>query len=422
MMHDLTATGLPVDAVCGAAARAGMRQGDRLLTVDGRQAVDLLDVEFAAADGCFEVEVGRAGRRLTLEVCCESGEPHGVELAGGLGSALRVCRNACRFCFVDQLPPGLRGGLYVKDDDYRLSFLEGNFVTLSNMEDEDLARVERLRLSPLYVSLHAWDDDARVALMGPAARPTRVRLERLAAAGIRSHVQIVLCPGWNDGAVLEESILRLAALEAVEDVGVVPVSLATEGDLRRVTQGDAQAAVTLIETLQARLRRDRGRAFVHAADELYLLTAAMPPATDAELQYENGIGICAAFLDDAARSRHEPSQRPPLALLTGRLAEPVVRQACATLGGARPFVVENRLFGLHVTVTGLLGGRDVIAALQRTPLGSGEWLAVPRAFLPRHSETTLDGVRTDELRRACAGHLVVAESLADAVETSAASW
>jgi putative radical SAM enzyme (TIGR03279 family) len=345
-----------------------------------------------------------------------------VELAGGLGSSPRVCRNACRFCFVDQLPPGLRAGLYVKDDDYRLSFLEGNFVTLSNMGDDDLERVERLRLSPLYVSLHAWDDARRVALMGSAARTTRARLERLAAAGIRSHVQIVLCPGWNDGVILEETILRLAGLQSVEDVGVVPVSLAAEGELRRVTPADAEAAVALIEALQHRLRRELGRAFVHAADELYLLCAAMPPPADAELQYENGIGICAAFLEEAARcARHRVARQPPLALLSGTLAEPVVRRACELLGDARPFVVDNGLFGPHVTVTGLLGGRDVIAALRHTPLQNGERLTVPRAFLPRHAEVSLDGVTLDELRCACAGRLVVAESLGDALETSAAS-
>jgi len=413
--------GLPVEAVSGAALRGGLRTGDRLLAVDGGPAVDVLDLEFVAADGCFEVEVERAGRRLTLEICCAPGEWHGVELAGGLGSTPRVCRNACRFCFVDQLPPGLRAGLYVKDDDYRLSFLEGNFVTLSNMEDADLARVERLHLSPLYVSLHAWDDDTRVALMGPAARPTRARLERLAAAGIRSHVQIVLCPGWNDGVILEETILRLAGLESIQDVGVVPVSLAAEGELRRVTPGDAETAVTLIEALQHRLRRERGRAFVHAADELYLLCGATPPEADAELQYENGIGICAAFLDEAAGSARRGPVRPPLALLSGTLAEPVVRRACELLGDARPFVVHNRLFGPHVTVTGLLGGREVIAELRRAPLGSGEWLVVPRAFLPPYSEVTLDDVTVAELRRACAGRLLVAGSLAAALETSAAA-
>ncbi|MBM3147574.1 MAG: DUF512 domain-containing protein [Actinobacteria bacterium] len=420
MTRDGSPGGLPIEGVHGASARAGMRTGDRLLAVAGAPAVDVLDLEYAAADGCFDVEVERGGRRLTLAVRCAPGESHGVELAGGLGSGPRVCRNACRFCFVEQLPPGLRAGLYVKDDDYRLSFLEGNFVTLSNMGDSDLERVERLRLSPLYVSLHAWDDDRRVALMGPAARPTRARLERLAAAGIRSHVQVVLCPDWNDGAVLEETIIRLAGLEGVRDVGVVPVSLARGGELRRVTPGDAEAAVTRIEALQSHLRRERGRAFVHAADELYLLCATLPPPADAELQYENGIGICAAFLDDAARcARRREARRPPLALLSGELAAPVVRRACELLGDASPFVVGNTLFGPHVTVTGLLGGRDVIAALRRAPLETGEWLAIPRAFLPRHGEVTLDDVTVDELRRACAGRLVVAGSLADALEMSA---
>lgn len=411
-----------VEAASEAVERAGVRAGDRLQSVDGRPVVDALDVEFAAADGGFTLVIDRGGRRVAFEVRLRPGEGHGLVLAGGLGGPTRVCRNTCRFCFVDQLPAGLRPGLYVKDDDYRLSFLEGNFVTLSNMDEDDLERVERLRLSPLYVSLHAWDDEPRVALMGPATADSRVKVCRLAAAGIRLHVQVVLCPGWNDGAVLEETVLRLAELTSVDDVGVVPVSLAREHGLRRVTPHDAAAVIGLVGDLQARVRVRRGTSFVHAADEFYLLTGSLPPASDAELQYENGIGIAAAFLEEAAAAAESrSSDDPPLALLTGTLALPVVSEVCVLLPGARPFAVENRLFGAHVTVTGLLGGREVATALEATPLAPGEWLVAPRAFLPAHVGATLDGMRLGELSEAAGGRLAVAASLSDALRLAAAA-
>ncbi len=235
------------EAACGgvvvadardAAARGGVRAGDRIVSLNGSVPLDVLDLEDAAADGTLWMTVLRDGHPLDLVVTPAHGEWHGISLdRGGLGDDARTCRNACRFCFVDQVPPGLRPALSVKDDDYRLSFLHGNFVTLSNLSEADLVRIEGLRLSPLYVSLHAWDDEARARLMGRAAAGSRAVLQRLAAAGLELHLQVVLCPGWNDGEVLAETVRRTAELESVLDLGVVPVSLAAEGDLRRVTVG-----------------------------------------------------------------------------------------------------------------------------------------------------------------------------------------
>jgi putative radical SAM enzyme (TIGR03279 family) len=407
--------GLPVADVRDAARRAGLRAGDCIARLNGAPAVDVLDLEMAAADGPLWLRVLRDGHPLDLVVEPRPGEWHGISLGhGGLGDAPRVCRNRCRFCFVDQVPPGLRAALYVKDDDYRLSFLHGNFMTLSNLRDDDLARIEELRLSPLYVSLHAWDDEARVRLMGRAARGTRAALERLAAAGLELHLQIVLCPDWNDGAVLAETLERVAALDAVADVGLVPVSLAAEGDLRRVTADDADAVLETVAAWQARCRAQRGSAFVHAADEFYLLSGALPPAGGAPEQYENGIGMAAALLDEAAELGAGPAGVASVRVLTGTLATPVIARAASLLqGGAplRPFTVENRLFGPHVTVTGLLGGEEVRNAVRREPLAAGEWLLAPRVFLPEALGRTLDDVGADELAAACDGRLVIAASL-----------
>ena len=414
------ASGLIVEGAAAAARRAGVLAGDCIVGLNGRRADDVIDVELAAADGAFTVDLVRGGRQLEAHVILRRGEWHGLTLEHALGEPPRVCRNRCRFCFVDQLPTGLRRSLYVKDDDYRLSFLNGNFITLSNLDEADLARIERLRLSPLYVSLHDWDDDRRARLMGEQARGSRAQLLRLALAGIAMHLQVVLCPGWNDGEALDETIAAAAGVDAVVDVGVVPVSLAVEGDLRRVARADAEAALDQIEKLQRRFRATKRRTFVHAADEFYLLCERTPPPSDAAEQYENGIGISAAFLADAAGATLPAGAG--VALLTGTLAQPVVRAACERLvtaanGGiaqARPYVVENDLFGPHVTVTGLLGGEDVLTQLRQQPLGDDEWLLAPRAFLPEHLGRTLDDVDEAALCAACGGRLVLADMLSGA--------
>jgi putative radical SAM enzyme (TIGR03279 family) len=412
-----------------------VRAGDRIVGLNGSVPVDVLDVEDAAADGTLWLSVHRDGHPLDLVVSPRPGEWHGISLdRGGLGDDPRTCRNACRFCFVDQVPPGLRGALSVKDDDYRLSFLHGNFMTLTNLSDADLERIEELRLSPLYVSLHAWDDAARVRLMGRAAAGSRAVLERLAAAGLELHLQVVLCPGWNDGDVLAETVRRAGELETVADVGVVPVSLAAEGDLRRVTADEARAVIADVLGWQRDFRGRRGTAFVHAADEFYLLAGEEPPAGDAPEQYENGVGISAALLAEAAAlaatwggAAAEPQVAPAprrgavtgIRLLSGTLARPVLERAATVLEAtsgvhARAFAVENALFGPHVTVTGLLGGAEVLEALRLDPLAAGEWLAAPRAWLPEELGRTLDDVPEAELAAASGGRLVVAESLSDA--------
>ena len=431
--------GVVVAVASDAAERGGLRAGDRIVELNGVVPLDVLDVEDAAADGTLWLKVLRDGHPLDLVVAPEPGEWHGVSLdRDGLGDAARTCRNRCKFCFVDQVPRGLRPGLSVKDDDYRLSFLHGNFMTLTNLSEDDVDRIEELRLSPLFVSLHAWDDAARVRLMGRAAAGSRAVLERLAEAGLDLHLQVVVCPGWNDGEVLAETVARTGEIEAVVDLGVVPVSLAAEGDLRRVTLADARAVLDAVASWQRHFSARRGSAFVHAADEFYLLAGEDPPDGDAPEQYENGVGICAALLAEAEavaeawRGDGEGGEEaaddvPPrpaaevagVRLLTGMVARPVVERASVTLAEAagvpvRAFAVENRLFGPHVTVTGLLGGAEVLEELRRDPLDEGEWLLAPRVWLPSDLGRTLDDVAEDDLAAACGGRLVVAGSLGEA--------
>lgn len=415
--------GLLIEGVSAAAQRHGVRSGDRLLTIDGQPPEDVLDLEMAAADGRFELGLDRDGRPLGIEVELRRGEAAGLALWNGLGVPTRLCGNACSFCFVDQVPAGLRPSLAVKDDDYRLSFLAGNFITLANMSTHDLQRVERLRLSPLYVSLHAWDDGVRVELMGAGARDTRQKLIRLSAAGVELHVQVVLCPGVNDGRVLVETLTELSGVPAVTDVGVVPVSLAQERRLRRVTAADAEAAITEVERLQKACSKRLGRRFAQAADELYLLAGRLPPSSDAPFQYENGIGVAADFIREARQVRVPPGAQ--LALLGGVLAQRPLEAAAQAIENAtaaddpgacvRAFVVVNRVFGPHVTVTGLLGGREVVRRLGEQPLAAGEWLLAPRCFLPRDVGLTVDDLDEAALRAACHGRFALGETLSEAV-------
>jgi putative radical SAM enzyme (TIGR03279 family) len=416
------ARALPVAGVEAAAQRAGLRSGDCIARLNGAVPTDVLDLEMAAADGALWLTVLREGHLLDLVVDPRLGEWHGISLGhDGLGAEPRTCRNACRFCFVDQVPEGMRPALFVKDDDYRLSFLHGNFITLSNLDEADLTRIEELHLSPLYVSLHAWDDEARVRIMGRAAAGTRRSLERLARAGVDLHLQVVLCPGWNDGAILAETVERTGALPAIADLGIVPVSLAEEGDLRRVTRDDAGAVLGAVAAWQKSYRRSRGHDFVHAADELHLLCGRMPPSSDALEQYENGIGISAEVLAEveALAGRRAAALRvAAVRLLSGTLAEPVIERASEALQAhygvpVRPLVVPNRLFGPQVTVTGLLGGAEVLEALRRDPLAEGEWLLAPRLFLPAALGRTLDDVGEDELAAGCGGRLAVVKSLSE---------
>ena len=248
-------------------------------------------------------------------------------------------------------------------------------------------------------------------------------------AGIESHLQIVLCPGVNDGTVLVETLTRLAEVEAVADVGVVPVSLADERSLRRVTAADAEAAIAVVEFLQESCLVSRGRRFAQAADELYLHAGRLPPASDAPEQYENGIGIAADFIREAADVRLP--RGVGVALLGGILARRPLEAAAKVMthgradkgsdAAARPYIVANEVFGAHVTVTGLLGGHEVVRRLGEQPLAAGEWLLAPRSFLPQDVGMTVDDLDEAALRAACGGRFALGETLAAALAAVAAA-
>ncbi|MBN1827093.1 MAG: DUF512 domain-containing protein [Candidatus Eisenbacteria bacterium] len=365
--------------VSSRAGRAGFRAGDRLLEVNGRPVEDHLDVRFHAALGDWEAVVDREGKRIRVRV------PEGPDPLGGLvleEFRPRTCGNRCIFCFVDQLPPGVRPSLLVKDEDIRLSFLHGNYTTLSTIRDREIERILEQRLSPLYVSVHAVDEEVRALLLGVRPRrPLLPVLERLLAGGIEVWGQVVLCPGINDGPVLEDTVRRLAALHpGFRGVAVVPLGLSghrREDDrLHPVTPDAARAVLETIDRLRKEIMPRLGTRFVFPADEFLLLTGTPIPPADAYEDFgmlEDGVGMVRDFLDrfDDAVDGVSPGDGPAireLAVVSGTLfapvLEPLLRRAERGTG-ARVFSIPapNGFLGGGVTVAGLLAGRDVARAL-----------------------------------------------------------
>ena len=375
----------------GAGARAGIFAGDLVLGVEGHRLRDVIDWLWLTADTPVRVTVRRGAHEQTLRLDRSYDEELGVEFADVVFDGIRTCDNACLFCFVSQLPRGLRPSLYVRDDDFRLSFLTGNFVTLTNVTDDDVARILEQRLSPLYVSLHAVDIDVRTSLVCASAEDrTLERIDELAAGGIEMHAQIVLVPGVNDGEQLQRTLEWLAARDAVASVGVVPLGYTSSQQRFARSYEDRDAAASVLDSLElwrAGMADERGMRWVYAADEFYLAAGREFPTADdydGYPQFENGIGMARAFLDefeeavvmaDGTPPAGEPAR--PVALVTGELFAPVLRRLVPGLGdlGVEPRVlaVPNRFMGGDVSVAGLLTGRDVVEAV-RDDLGGPVYL------------------------------------------------
>lgn len=371
------------------AERAGIVPGDMILKVDGRMIRDEIDLRFWASDDRFFLTLDRGGRRFRTEVRRCPGEGLGVELEP---LRPRTCRNRCIFCFVDQLPRGLRRSLYVKDEDYRLSFLYGNYITLTDLSDEDFGRIFSQRLSPLYVSVHATDLEVRNFMLGrPDAPDVMSQLRRLVKGGIRVHAQVVLCPGINDGEVLERTVGDLSELyPGVSSLAVVPVGLTKHREglypLRPVEPEEAERTLGQIADWQGRLLRELGTRFAFASDEFYILAGKEFPQEEEYEdfpQLEDGVGMVRRFLETfGRRSRELPGRVPPIsiALVTGTAFGPIIEKLARKVESRveglsfRLIVVENQLLGKSVTVSGLLSGRDILRALEEDP---GDYVLLP---------------------------------------------
>lgn len=358
------------------ADQLGIVPGTELLAVNERPLEDFLDWEFLTADDAFVVSARLPdGEALEFDIEREDGEPMGVELAP---PTVRRCANRCEFCFIEGLPKGLRKGLYVRDDDYRLSFAYGNFATLSNVKERDIARILEYRLSPLYVSVHATPWEARKVLLNNPRVPDIVdQLTRLAAGGIQFHGQMVIVPGLNDGAVLEQSLSDLYSLDdAVMSVALVPVGVTQFSHLYNGKPMDAANARILLDVVHRwadRALAERGDRWVFGSDELYLL--AEEPLPDMEhygefSQIENGVGAVTSL---RARVRDGLTQLPRLdgrriGIVTGVSMAPLMPELLSqlhhTTGAIFEIIpMENSLFGPTTTTAGLLVGADIRRAL-----------------------------------------------------------
>ncbi len=363
------------------AARLGWSAGDQVLAVNGEAVEDELDFRFKTTEERLVLRVRRGGRMEEQTVSKEPDEPLGADLEE---FRIKTCGDDCVFCFVDQNPIGLRDTLYFRDGDFRMSFLYGNYITMTNLRERDIARIVEQRLSPMYVSIHATDDVARATMMGHRTARDRAmeKLRFLADHGIELHAQIVLVPGHNDAGQLVRTVLELAEMhERLTSLTVVPIGLTRHrrdlADLRLVTSIEAQGLVRQVARWQARFRETMGRGFVYLSDEVYLTAGHDFPHEDSYDGFplmENGVGMSRDFLNELTfQSEEFPEDLPAprrLTMATGMLAsallEEHVRPVLEGVGGLEVQVVacENRLLGDSVTVSGLLNYESLVAALR----------------------------------------------------------
>jgi putative radical SAM enzyme (TIGR03279 family) len=405
-------------AAGGIAAEVGLQSGDVLAAIDGRPVEDILDYQYRTFPDRLRLRVIKpGGEEWDIGVEKDPGEPLGLTLAGEVYDGVRECGNHCFFCFVNQLPPGLRDSLYVKDDDFRLSILHGNFVTLTNLTPSDLARIREQRLSPIRVSIHATDPELRALMLGnPRAAPVLPLLAELTGLGLEVHGQIVLCPGVNDGQALEDTLSDLAQLvPPLASLALVPVGVTrhARGKLRPFHAGEAAHVLAVLEQWRYRYR-DSGAPPPQASDELYLLADREPPPLSYYgdfPQLDNGVGMLRWFTHEwrmATRRLRPVAETRRVLILTGRLFEPWLRREMARMSGVDGLVVDvtgcdNRLFGETVTVAGLLGGEDLMRGFDtaRVVGGGQAWdqVLVPPQVLRAEADLTLDGWSLDELGR-----------------------
>ncbi|MCY3924715.1 MAG: DUF512 domain-containing protein [bacterium] len=439
----------------GPAAAAGLEVGDELVALNGVAPRDVLEYRRLVDEPQVEIEIDRGGLQFSVEIDKAAGLPLGIEVQSAVFDAVRTCDNHCEFCFIYQLPPGMRSSLYLKDDDYRLSFLYGNFTTLTRFTEADFERVLTEGLSPLFVSIHATDADLRAEMLRNRRGATSLRwLRLLLAAGVEVYGQVVVCPGVNDGGWLEDTLCGvLESYSELRGLCLVPLGVsrhAPSGRLRPHTVAEAEAVLDATEHWQDVFRSVLGRRMVFAADEYYLLAGReLPPAAHYEGfdMHEDGVGIARNFLEEFTGRSAEPTgvqtgffawvdgapaagyraprrgcdgasaapsddgegpqaagvavalrRRGSTAVLTGELGAAVLAPMLAEAGydDVRLLTVENRFFGGNIGVTGLMVGADVARVLAAEP-PDGRYL-LPDVCLS--NGRFLDGLTTADLPRA----------------------
>lgn len=405
----------------------GLEKGDVLLSVNGQEIEDVFDYQYLINDENLLLLVEKPDQEeWELEIEKDYEEDLGIEFEQGLMDEYRSCRNKCIFCFIDQMPAGMRDTLYFKDDDSRLSFLQGNYVTLTNMSDHDIDRIIRYHLEPINISFHTTNPELRCKMLhNRFAGDALAKVKRLYDAGIEMNGQIVLCKGINDGPELERTIRDLTEyLPLLQSVSVVPVGLTRYRDglfpLESFTKEDAEEVLRIIHSWQDRLYQKWGFHFIHAGDEWYLLAGKEMPEEeryDGYLQLENGVGMM-RLLENEFREAYEKLQGDSLerevSVATGKLAYPLIcsmaEQIRSKYTGTKIHVyqIENSFFGEKITVAGLITGSDLMKQLAGKNLGRA--LLLPCNMFRSQEEVFLDDVTLEQLKETLQSEIDIVKS------------
>lgn len=409
--HEHTVSGVLPGSI---AEEMGIEPGDKLLAVDGHEIEDIFDYQFYVEDEEILLLIEKPdGEQWELEIEKDADEGLGIEFGQGLMDEYRSCYNKCIFCFIDQMPEGMRDTLYFKDDDSRLSFLQGNYVTLTNMSAHDIERIIRYRLEPINISFQTTNPELRCKMLhNRFAGEALKKVDMLYQGGIEMNGQIVLCKGVNDGEELERSIRDLTAyLPLLKSVSVVPAGLTKFRDglypLEPFTKEDAAEVLSIIHRWQEKIYQEYGLHFIHAGDEWYLLAGEEVPEEeryDGYLQLENGVGMLRLLFHEFAQG-YEPlsgdGRREELSIATGKLAYPYIRKMADKMTEKFPgmkihvYCIRNDFFGERITVSGLITGQDLEAQLKDRELG--QRLLLPCNMLKADEDVFLDDVTTGQL-------------------------
>lgn len=394
----------------------GLEAGDRLLTIDGHEIEDIFDYEYYINSEAILMVVRKAdGEEWELEIEHEY-QDIGITFENGLMSEYRSCRNGCIFCFIDQMPKGMRETLYFKDDDSRLSFLQGNYITLTNMGEKDIERIIKFKLSPINISVQTTNPELRIKMLhNRFAGEALKKIDQLYEAGTPMNGQIVLCKGVNDGAELERSIRDLSRyIPYMESVSVVPVGISKFRDglypLEPITREDAINTIDIIERWQKQLYETHGVHFIHASDEFYILAKRPLPEEeryDGYIQLENGVGMLRLMTTEVEERLGQllgDNSREEISIATGVLAYTYMKQFVEGIRKKFPgrkihlYQIINDFFGVNITVAGLITGQDLIAQLKGKELGTR--LLLPACMFRSGEEVFLDDLTREDVETA----------------------
>lgn len=406
------------------AFRAGIRPGESIISINDEKIIDEIDYQDLIQHAHLEMDIcGIDGKIRRISIAKSSWESLGICLDETTAMKPRHCRNHCVFCFVDQMPPGMRKSLYVKDDDWRLSLMMGNFVTLTNVDDEEFARILRRKASPLYISVHATDGIIRNKMLrNPNADKILDRLTALKNHGLQFHAQIVLCPGINDGIVLEKTLSDLSRLyPSALSVAIVPLGITRFREklpsLPTVHPEMARNLICMIQNYQDRYLHELGTRFVYLSDEFYCLCGLEPPEEDCYEgfpQIENGVGLIRQFEEECADAYRELKQLPEgrrlqhsagrIVIPTGVSVKPHIEKLCRMYAPDSVQInvipVLNTFFGTSITVTGLIVGQDLIRTLKDKEF---DLVLISESMLRENTNRFLDDITLNEVQEAIGG-------------------